>query len=163
EADLSDWLKSQPVETTIAEERKAAGPVAAARTVRRQYSRPFIAHASMAPSCAIAQWTAADKLQVWSHCQGVYNLRADIGLALGMPVENIVVRHVEGAGCYGHNGADDVAFDAVVLARAAQGRPVRLQWSREDELAWAPMGAAMAITIEADLDAANGIIGWRGD
>ncbi|HJU30976.1 MAG TPA: molybdopterin cofactor-binding domain-containing protein, partial [Hyphomicrobiaceae bacterium] len=163
EADLAAWLKSQPAETTIAEERKAARPAPAARTVRRQYSRPFIAHASMAPSCAIAQWTGADKLQVWSHCQGVYNLRADIGLALGMAVENIVVQHVEGSGCYGHNGADDVAFDAVLLARAAQGRPVRLQWSREDELAWAPMGAAMAIDIQADLDAAGDIVGWRGD
>ena len=117
----------------------------------------------MAPSCAIAQWTGADKVQVWSHCQGVYNLRADLALALGLPPENIVVQHVEGAGCYGHNGADDVAFDAVLLARAAGGRPVRVQWSREDELAWSPMGAAMAVEIEADLDAGGDIVGWRGD
>jgi hypothetical protein len=117
----------------------------------------------MARSCASAQWTGADKIHVWSHCQGVYNLRADMGLALGMPAENIVVQHVEGAGCYGHNGADDVAFDAVLLARAAGGRPVRVQWSREDELAWAPMGAAMAVEVEADLDAGGDIVGWRGE
>jgi CO/xanthine dehydrogenase Mo-binding subunit len=80
-----------------------------------------------------------------------------------MPLENIVVVLVEGAGCYGHNGADDVAFDAVLLARAAGGRPLRLQWSRQDELTWAPMGAAMAIEIAADLDADGEIVNWRTD
>ncbi len=163
ETDLAAWLKSQPAETTTVDERKAAAPAQVARTVRRQYSRPFIAHASMAPSCAIAQWTDADKVHVWSHCQGVYGLRIDLSLALRLPQENIVVQHLEGAGCYGHNGADDVAFDAVLLARAAGGRPVRMQWSREDELAWSPMGAAMAVEIEADLDARGEIVGWRGE
>src|SRR5262249_48883906 len=96
-----------------------------------------------------------------SHCQGAFGLRADTALALGIPPENIVVEHVEGAGCYGHNGADDVAFDAVLLARAAEvaGRPVRVQWSREDELAWAAMGAAMAS--EAELAAAGDMVDWR--
>ena len=92
-------------------------------------------------------------MQVWSHSQGVYNLRADLALVLALPPERIVVEHVEGAGCYGHNGADDVALDAVLLARAAHGRPVRVQWSRADELACSPFGAAMAVEIEADLDA----------
>ena len=163
ETKLSAWLKSQPVETTTVDERKASTPPQVAKTIRRQYSRPFIAHASMAPSCAIAQWTAPDKVHIWSHCQGVYNLRADLTLALKLPEENITVQHVEGAGCYGHNGADDVAFDAVLLARAANGRPVRLQWSREDELAWSPMGAAMAVDLEANLDARGEIVGWRGE
>jgi CO/xanthine dehydrogenase Mo-binding subunit len=117
----------------------------------------------MAPSCAIAQWTGTDKVHVWSHCQGVYNLRTDLALACALPPENIVVEHVEGAGCYGHNGADDVGFDAVLLARAVSGRPVRVQWSRADELAWSPVGAAMAVEIEADLDAQGEIVGWRGD
>jgi CO/xanthine dehydrogenase Mo-binding subunit len=162
EARLTDWLKAQPVETTTVDERKAAAAAQVARTLRRQYSRPFIAHASMAPSCAIAKWTASDKLSIWSHCQGVYGLRIDLALALGLPQENITVAHVEGAGCYGHNGADDVAFDAALLARAAGGRPLRLQWSRADELAWSPMGAAMAVEIEADLDAEGEIVDWRG-
>ena len=164
ETKLAQWLKGEPVQTTIVEERTAQTPVPSARTVRRQYSRPFIAHAAMAPSCAIAQWSGPDRLHIWSHCQGAYGLRADTALALGIAPENIVVEHVEGAGCYGHNGADDVAFDAVLLARAAEvgGRPVRVQWSREDELAWAPMGAAMAIELEADLDAGGDIVDWRG-
>ena len=164
ETKLAQWLKGEPVETTIVEDRKAKTGAPGARTVRRQYSRPFIAHAAMAPSCAIAQWSGPDRVHIWSHCQGAYGLRADTALALGIPPENIVVEHVEGAGCYGHNGADDVAFDAVLLARAAEvgGRPVRVQWSREDELAWAPMGAAMAIELEADLDADGDIVDWRG-
>ena len=164
ETKLAQWLKGEPVETTIVEDRKAKTGAPAARTVRRQYSRPFIAHAAMAPSCAIAQWSGPDRVHIWSHCQGAYGLRADTALALGIPPENIVVEHVEGAGCYGHNGADDVAFDAVLLARAAEvgGPPVRVQWSREDELAWAPMGAAMAIELEADLDAGGDIVDWRG-
>ena len=162
-AKLAQWLRSAPAETSTVDRRTAAVPPRVARTIRHQYTRPFIAHASMAPSCAVAQWTGGDRVRVWSHCQGVYNLRADIALALKMPVENIVVDHVEGAGCYGHNGADDVAFDAVLLARAAPGRPVRVQWSREDELAWAPVGAAMAIEIEADLDADGEIVDWRSD
>jgi nicotinate dehydrogenase subunit B len=68
---------------------------------------------------------------------------------------------MEGAGCYGHNAADDVALDAVLLAKAAEGRPVRVQWSREGEMSHAPFGAAMAIEIEADLDANNEITDWR--
>ena len=160
---LVAWLKSAPAETTTVDVRRAATAAPVARTLQRQYSRPFIAHASIAPSCAIAQWTGSDRVEIWSHCQGVYNLRADVALALRLPVENIIIHHVEGAGCYGHNGADDVAFDAVLLARAQPGRTVRVQWSREDELGWAPMGAAMAIELEADLDAAGEIVGWRSN
>ena len=80
-----------------------------------------------------------------------------------LPPESIVVEHVEGAGCYGQNGADDVGLEAALLARAVQGRPVSLLWSREDELAWAPFGAAQAIDLEADLDARGEIVGWRHD
>src|SRR5262249_15369404 len=164
EPDVAGGPKGAPAETTIVEDRKAHTPPTVARTVRRQYSRPFIAHAAMAPSCAIAQWSAPDRLHIWSHCQGAFGLRADTALALGIPPENIVVEHVEGAGCYGHNGADDVPFDAVLQAAAAEvgGRPVRVQWQREDDLAGAPMGAAMAIELEADLDAGGDIVDWRG-
>jgi CO/xanthine dehydrogenase Mo-binding subunit len=130
------------------------------RTIRRQYTRPYLAHASIAASCAVAQWNG-DQVHVWTHSQGVYLLRADLALVLKLPVESITVEHMEGAGCYGHNAADDVALDAVLLAKAARGRPVRVQWSREDEMAHAPFGAAMAIEIEADLDAAGDIVDWR--
>lgn len=159
ENDLAGFLRSQPVETTIIDTR-AAATTKAARTLRRQYTRPYIAHGSIAPSCAMAGWDG-DRVHVWTHSQGVYLLRADLAIVLELPAENIVVEHMEGAGCYGHNAADDVALDAVLLAKAAGGRPVRVQWSRHDEMSHAPFGAAMAIEIEADLDADDEIVGWR--
>jgi CO/xanthine dehydrogenase Mo-binding subunit len=157
---LSQWLKAQPSELTIIDRKAAAVSGERKRVIARQYTRPYLAHASIAPSCAIAQWTQ-DRVHVWTHSQGVYFLRADLALVLKLPVENITVEHIEGAGCYGHNAADDVALDAVLLARAAGGRPVRVQWSREDEMSHAPFGAAMAIEIEADLDAEDQIVDWR--
>lgn len=159
-AALKDWLKAQRAETKVVEERASDAQACVAKTLHASYSRPYLAHASIAPSCALAQWRG-DALHVWTHSQGIYNLRADLALAFGVPPQRITVAHAEGAGCYGHNGADDVAFDAALLARAANGRPVRLQWSRADELAWSPFGAAMAIELQADLDAAGSIVGWR--
>src|SRR6185312_2474608 len=153
ENDLATFLKSQPVESTVIDTRAAASPGKKARTLRRRYVRPYIAHASIAPSCAMAQWTGQDRVHVWTHSQGVYLLRNDLALVLKVPLENITVEHLEGAGCYGHNPADDVALDAVLLAKAAGGKPVRVQWSRADEMTHGPFGAAMTIEIEADLDA----------
>jgi CO/xanthine dehydrogenase Mo-binding subunit len=160
ENNLAEWLKAQPTEPTLIDKKTAPRSVERNRTVRRQYTRPFIAHGSIAPSCAMAQWTG-DRVRVWTHSQGVYFLRSDLALVLKLPIENITVEHMEGAGCYGHNAADDVALDAVLLARAAGGRPVRVQWSRADEMSHAPFGAAMAIEIEADLDAQGEIVDWR--
>jgi nicotinate dehydrogenase subunit B len=158
--DLGGWLKIQSAETSVIDRKVAPAASAKSRTLRRQYIRPYIAHASIAPSCAIAQWNG-ERVHVWTHSQGVYLLRADLALVLKIPVENITVEHLEGAGCYGHNGADDVALDAVFLAKAADGRPVRVQWSREDEMTKSPFGAAMLVEIEADLDAQGEIVDWR--
>lgn len=157
---LAEWLKAQPSEPTVIDTKTASGKPVKVRTIRRQYTRPYLAHASIAPSCAIAQWTG-ERVHVWTHSQGVYFLRADLALVLTLPLENIIVEHMEGAGCYGHNAADDVALDAVLLAKAGGGRPVRVQWSRQDEMTHAPFGAAMAIEIEADLDAHGEIVEWR--
>jgi nicotinate dehydrogenase subunit B len=161
EDQLACFLKVQPSEPTMIDSKTAGSTAEKKRTIRRQYTRPYIAHASIAPSCAMAQWTGEDRVHVWTHSQGVYLLRADLALVLKLPVENITVEHMEGAGCYGHNAADDVALDAVLLAKAAGGRPVRVQWSREDEMTHAPFGAAMAIEIEAGLDAQGEIVSWR--
>lgn len=160
EDDLAGFLKSQPCETTEIGRKASPVPATVARTIKRQYTRPYIAHASIAPACAIAQWTDGN-VHVWTHSQGIYLLRADLALVLRLPIENITVEHMEGAGCYGHNAADDAALDAVLLARAANGRPVRVQWSRQGEMSDAPFGAAMAIEIEADLDSQGEIVSWR--
>ncbi|MDE2061654.1 MAG: xanthine dehydrogenase family protein molybdopterin-binding subunit [Bradyrhizobium sp.] len=157
---LAEWLKQQPAVSTVIASKNATAPAAVARTIKRQYHRPYIAHGSIAPSCAMAQWDG-DIVRVWTHSQGVYNLRSDLALVFKLPRENITVEHMEGAGCYGHNGADDVALDAALLAKATPGRTVRVQWSRADEMSHAPFGAAMAIEIEAGLDANGEIASWR--
>jgi nicotinate dehydrogenase subunit B len=160
EDNFAEWLKRQPAVSTVIADKKAASPAAKARTLKRQYSRPYIAHGSIAPSCAMAQWNG-DRVRLWTHSQGVYLLRSDLVMVLKLPRENIIVEHMEGAGCYGHNGADDVALDAALLAKAVPGRPVRVQWSRADEMSQAPFGAAMTIEVEADLDASGEIVDWR--
>jgi nicotinate dehydrogenase subunit B len=135
---------------------------APARTHEASYSRPYIAHASLAPSCAVARFADA-RLEVTTHAQGVYPLRIALAHALDLEIERIVVRHHQGAGCYGHNGADDVAFDAAAIAVRRPGRAVRVQWEREDELSAAPFGAAMAVKIRAGLDAAGKPLDWTLD
>ncbi|HET9652931.1 MAG TPA: molybdopterin cofactor-binding domain-containing protein [Usitatibacter sp.] len=162
EGALADWLHAQPHETSVVGEKAAQAAASVARTLRARYTRPFIAHASIGPSCAVAKWSA-DSLEVWSQTQGIHNLHSDLAVVFDLPAEKVVVRHVEGAGCYGHNGADDVALDAALLARAVPGRAVKVVWSREDELGWAPFGPAMAIDVEVDLDAAGEIAAWRSE
>jgi CO/xanthine dehydrogenase Mo-binding subunit len=157
---LGRWLKAQPTERVVVAAKGEADARRVARTLRATYTRRFVAHASLAPSCAIARFDG-QRLSVWSHTQGIYNLRTDLAKAFRLPPGDVVVAHVEGAGCYGHNGADDVAFDASRLARAAPGAPVRVQWSRADELVWSPFGPAMAIDVEADLDANGALVEWR--
>ena len=157
---LAEWLKAQPAELTVIDQKTAAATSGRKRTIRRQYSRPYMAHGSIAPSCAVAQSTDG-KVHVWTHSQGIYLLRVDLARVLKLPLEDITVEHLEGAGCYGHNAADDVALDAVLLAKAAGGRPVRVQWSRESEMSHAPFGAAMAIELEADLGPDGEVMEWR--
>ena len=160
EGALRAWLKSQPAETRVVDSKISPTQPPVARTLKASYSRPYIAHGSIAPSCALAQ-ARGPGLRVWTHSQGIFNLRKDLAMAFGLGADEVLVEHVQGAGCYGHNGADDVAFDAARLARAAGGRPVRVQWSRADELAWSPFGAAMVVDLEADLDSAGAVAGWR--
>ena len=95
---LAEWLKAQPVESTVIDQRTASQQSEKTRTIRRQYTRPYLAHGSIAPSCAMAQWTG-DRVHVWTHSQGVYLLRSDLALVLKLPLENITVEHMEGATC----------------------------------------------------------------
>jgi CO/xanthine dehydrogenase Mo-binding subunit len=159
--DWTSFLKSHVTKTEVS--REQSDPAAKGRgtkQLRAAYAKPLIAHASIGPSCAVARLKDG-KLEVWTHSQGIFNLRRELAMVLRMKEEDIVVTHAEGAGCYGHNGADDVALDAALLARAANGRPVRLQWTREDEFAWEPYGPAMAFSLAADLDAEGSIVSWR--
>ncbi len=160
--DLPAFLTGASSQPQTVGRRVNPAPRPAARQLSARYLRPYITHASIGPSCALAQWRDGG-LEVWSHSQGIYNLRADIEVYLRRDHPDcsaVVVHHVEGAGCYGHNPADDVAFDAVLLARAAGGRPVRVLWSRADELSCGPNGSAHLVALEAHLDAEGRVATW---
>lgn len=156
EDDLAGWLAGSPTEEiAVLDEAPPPGEHTAT------YSRPFLAHASIGTCTAMATW-AEDGVHVWCHSQAIHALRDAIARVVALPAEDVVVEHVENAGCYGHNGADDVALDAVLLARAAPGRPVLARWSRSDELAWGPLSSAMTGTLSAGL-ADGRITSWTYD
>ncbi|WP_207462850.1 molybdopterin cofactor-binding domain-containing protein [Azospirillum sp. SYSU D00513] len=146
---------------TVAESGSPQLP-ADARRIKATFTRPYQIHGSIGPSCAIGL-TDGDDLTVWSHTQGVYPDRQAIAEMLRMPVERVRVIHAEGSGCYGHNGADDAAADAALIARAFPGRPVRLQWMREQEHAWEPYGPAMVMEVEAALGPDGRLSHWNYD
>ncbi len=152
-------IDGTPVEGVVDE---PCVPPDAVETLRACYRRPFHLHASLGPSAALAEWRGGNVL-VWSHTQGVFPLRGALAQVLGVDVDAVRVQHVEGSGCYGHNGADDVALDAALLARAVPGRPVRVQWTREDEHAWEACGSAMLLEMQASLDAEGRVVDWNHD
>jgi nicotinate dehydrogenase subunit B len=154
------YLRSLQTKTVVLCDADGAFVRTGAHRIEATYSRPFIAHASLGPSCAVARWQSG-RVEVWSHSQSIHPTRKDIALTLGLPIEAITVRHVEGPGCYGHNGADDVALDAVLLARAVSGRPVKLQLSHQDELAWEPFGPAMVVAMQGATDGNGQIVEWQ--
>jgi nicotinate dehydrogenase subunit B len=132
------------------------------QTIEATYTRPYQAHASIGPSCAVAQ-SVNDIMTVWTHTQGVYPDRQGIAEMLRVPPANVRLIHVEGSGCYGHNGADDAAADAALVARALPGIPVRVQWMREQEHVWEPFGPAMVTGLKASLDGNGTIVDWNFD
>ena len=132
----------------------------AVRAVTARYTRPWLSHGSIGPSCALAHFDGA-VMTVWTHSQGIFNVRRFVAELLNLAPQNVHVIHAEGAGCYGQNGADDVAADAAFIAKAMPGRPIRLQWMREQEFGWEPLGPAMATELEAALDANQRIVSWR--
>jgi nicotinate dehydrogenase subunit B len=145
-----------PSQTVVERRASAAAPV---KTLEALYTRPYQCHASIAPSCAVAQWQDG-ALTVWTHSQGVFPLRADLAKTFGIDPKRIRCIHAEGAGCYGHNGADDVALDAALVARATGGRPVKLQWMRDDEFMWEPYGSAMVMKLTGGVDAQGNVVAW---
>ena len=143
------WLKGQPSD----DRRLGAAPPTASpkRLVQATYSRPYVAHASMGPSCALAEF-ADGHLTIRSHGQGMHPLRKNLAVALGLSPEAITAQHLHGPGCYGHNGADDAALDAALIAMRIPGRCIRLQWRREEEFGFEPVGPAMLVTLHVELD-----------
>jgi len=123
------------------------------------YSRGYLAHASISPSCGLAEYRDGH-LTVWTHCQGVFPLRGSLAKALGIDASNITVRHVQGSGCYGHNGADDAAADAAIIAMQMPGKPVRVRWRREEEFVYEPKTSAMVVKVHTQLDDGGKPVDW---
>ena len=134
-------------------------PAEAAATLEARYEMPYLMHGSIGPSAAMALFRDG-RLEIRSHSQSVYFLRDSISEALELRPENVQVIHMPGAGCYGHNGADDAALDAALIARALPGVPVLLKWTREQEHAWEPYGTCMAMKLRASLDDRGTVIAW---
>jgi nicotinate dehydrogenase subunit B len=159
--DLYAALRGQPTEDRVVVEEgdfeKAFG--GAAQQLHAAYYQPYHAHASIGPSCAVAD-VRGDGVTVWASTQGPYPLRGALAELLGLPLEQVHLIHVEGAGCYGQNGSDDVAADAVILSQAV-GAPVRAQWTRADEFLWEPNSPAMAIELHGGLDLQGNVVAWE--
>ncbi|AHK47357.1 putative oxidoreductase beta subunit (plasmid) [Ensifer adhaerens OV14] len=156
---VSETLKVLPSRDIVILDVHTPTP-APVKTVSARYSRPWISHGSIGPSCALAL-LQDDLLTIWTHSQGTFDVRRVASDLLGRPTEKIRAIHVEGSGCYGQNGADDVAAEAAFLAMAVPGRPVRLQWMREQEFGWEPLGPGMSTELHAGIDASNRIVSWR--
>ena len=161
-SDLRGFMLTARSEVETVVDQSDGDALPAARTLTAEFTRPFLADASIAPSCAIARWDG-DSVTVWSHSQGIFLLQAAIANGLGLETGQVTVHYVEAGGVFGQNGADDVAMDAVLLARAVPGRPVRVLWTREDEMCWSPLGSAMLARLSACLDADGRIAAWRHD
>jgi nicotinate dehydrogenase subunit B len=137
-------------------------PTNAHTTLSAQFERPYQMHASIGPSAAAALYMDG-QLTLWSATQGIFPLRGAIAETLAMDEAKVRVIHVPGAGCYGHNGADDAALDAALAARANQGRHILLKWTRAQEHAWEPYAPCMGVKLRASLDAGGQIIDWCHD
>jgi nicotinate dehydrogenase subunit B len=159
-ADLHAALKALPSEPNEIFNYPGPPSPADARTFKASYSRPYLLHGSIGPSCAVALWDDAG-LTVWTHSQGVGPLKKSLAELFSLKPEQVRCIHMEGAGCYGQNGADDVAADAALAARAVPGRPVRMQWMREQEHGWEPMGPAMSVELTGALGPDGRITAWH--
>ena len=153
------WLLQQPsIDRTLGAPEPSDRTPGMAR-YEATYTRMHIAHASVAPSCALALYRDG-RLQVWTHSQGVYPLRDALARTLKLDPAAISVKHVQGPGCYGHNGADDAAADAAVIASRMPGKPVKVRWRREEEFGFEPVSPAMVVTAHALLDESGRPADW---
>ena len=154
------WFRDQP-----SDDRHFGDPALPSDSgtiVSQTYSRPFVAHAALAPSCGLAAFRDGH-LEVWSHTQGVYPLRNSLADILGLSRDRVTVRHAHGAGCYGHNGADDAALDAAIIAMQVPEKCIRVQWRREEEFGFEPVSTAHMTRLRAALDENGRPTDWTAE
>jgi CO/xanthine dehydrogenase Mo-binding subunit len=154
----SKWLLQRPAVNRVFGAPDEGNPQGKQR-FEATYSRGYLAHASISPSCGLAEYRDGH-LTVWTHCQGVYPLRAALAKTLGLEASAITVHHVQGSGCYGHNGADDAAADAAIIAMRMPGKPVRVRWRREEEFVYEPKTPAMIVKVRALVDDTGKPVDW---
>ena len=157
----ASWLIQRPAVDRLLGAPEPADPQGRTR-FEAIYTRGHLAHASISPSCGLALYRDG-RLTVWTHCQGVFPLRAALARTLGLDAAAITVRHVQGSGCYGHNGADDAAGDAAIIAMKMPGTPVRVRWRREEEFVYEPKSPAMVVKVRALLDDAGKPHDWTAE
>ncbi len=163
---LQDPANIYQAGVTVDESGDVAGALASAsKQLSATYFTPFQMHASVGPSCAVADVRShpdSNGIQatVWSGTQGVYPLQGAIAQLLGLDASAVHLIYVEASGCYGHNGADDVAGDAALISQVV-GKPVRVQWMRQDEHGWEPLGPAMVHQMAGGLDSSGDVVAWE--
>jgi nicotinate dehydrogenase subunit B len=159
--DFYDYIRKQPSRNVLMVDSRGVEQklAQAASVLKATYCYPYQAHGSIGASCAVAD-VQTDKATVWSPTQSVYPTRKGVATLLGLPVDDVRVIFARGSGCYGLNGADTVSFDAALLSQAVH-RPVRVQLSRQDEMAWGEnYGSACVIDQRAGVDATGAIVAW---
>ena len=139
----------------------ATAMAGAAKKLSATYYWPNQGHASLGPSCAVAD-VREGGITVWSSVQASHGLRLNLAKIFAIPAAKVRVVYMDGAGCYGGNGNDDVAADAVLLSKAV-GNPVRVQWTRQDEHGWDPKGPQQLLDMRAGLDAQGNIAAWEAE
>jgi CO/xanthine dehydrogenase Mo-binding subunit len=158
-ATIHATLRALPAQDIPVENKRGPASTAVV-TLRNRYTKQYVLHGSIGPSCSVAVLDKG-RMTVWTHTQGVYPLRGALAEMLSMPLDAVRCIHTEGSGCYGQNGADDVAADAALIARAMPGRPVRVQLMRDQENKWEPYAPAMSTELSASLDASGKICDWH--
>ena len=167
--ELHAWLVAQPTQSReVVDGTPVEGPVGEPiapgrdeQALEARYTRPYLLHGACGPSAALALWDEG-RLTVWAGSQGIFPLRAALAEALELELDLVRVIYAPASGCYGHNGVDDVALDAALVALTVPGRPVLLKWTRDDEHAWEPCGPAMVVQVTGILDAGRRrVSGWN--
>jgi nicotinate dehydrogenase subunit B len=159
---LVETLRNAPGitdQTLVTKGTPVAPPPQNTRTLTASYFWPMQSHASLGPSCAVAD-VRADEATVWTASQGMHDNRITYARFLGLPEDKVRLIYLEGSGCYGMNGHEDAAADAAIVSRAV-GRPVRVQWSRADEHGWDPKGPPQLLDLSGAIDADGRILDWR--
>lgn len=158
---IFDWLQRTPPGRVIQTKTQTrTSDEVPSHTLEATYLRPYHMHASIGTSAAMATWGQDGVMVIQTHSQSVFETSVAIAKMLGLPPEKVRCQHVQGAGCYGHNMADDAAADAALLAMRVPGQTVRLQYTREQEHQWEPYGSAMVIRVKAGVNAQGQVLDW---